>query len=121
MAFLEKRGHKIVTARYNTGHGELDIISLHKKVLVFTEVKTRRDERFRRVAWDLTYQKQRTMKKAAWLFRRWECPDKLVPFYPFEWTTWDYKRKYTSYRFDYAEVVLGLDGTIRIVHIKDVF
>ncbi|MGI8671965.1 MAG: YraN family protein, partial [Luteitalea sp.] len=43
---LTERGYAIVTRRYRTKHGELDIIARHHEYLVFVEVKARQDDSF---------------------------------------------------------------------------
>lgn len=40
--FLLKKGYTIVTRRFTTKHGEIDLIALDGDVLVFVEVKSRR-------------------------------------------------------------------------------
>lgn len=41
-AYLEKKGHRIVTRNYHSKDGEVDIISTAGGYIVFTEVKTRK-------------------------------------------------------------------------------
>jgi putative endonuclease len=43
---LERRGYTVLTRRYRTAHGELDIVARDGDVLVFCEVKTRRGTGF---------------------------------------------------------------------------
>lgn len=38
---LVARGYEIVTRRYRTAHGEIDLVARHGDCLVFVEVKTR--------------------------------------------------------------------------------
>jgi len=40
-AYLQERGHSILERNWRTGHLEVDIISLYKDGIHFTEVKTR--------------------------------------------------------------------------------
>ena len=44
--FLFKKRFKIVQRNFKARYGELDIIAIHKKTLVFIEVKTRTSLRF---------------------------------------------------------------------------
>jgi putative endonuclease len=46
VAFLKRRGYKIVETNFTCRFGELDIIAKDKKVLVFIEVKTRSNLNF---------------------------------------------------------------------------
>ena len=43
---LRRRGYVILTRRYRTRHGEIDIVTSHGSVLVFVEVKARSTSRF---------------------------------------------------------------------------
>ena len=44
--YLQKLGHEIVDKNVRTRHGEIDLITRHKGILVFVEVKTRSSEEF---------------------------------------------------------------------------
>ena len=44
--FLRNRGYSIVEKNYRTRFGEMDVVARKDGVLVFIEVKTRRDHRF---------------------------------------------------------------------------
>ncbi|MEK7160042.1 MAG: YraN family protein [Patescibacteria group bacterium] len=39
--YLIKKGYKIIERNFRKGYGEIDIVSIHQNILVFTEVKTR--------------------------------------------------------------------------------
>ncbi|MCB0283277.1 MAG: YraN family protein [Calditrichaeota bacterium] len=39
-AFLEKNNHQIIARNYRSGRSEIDIISIHEKTLIITEVKS---------------------------------------------------------------------------------
>ena len=45
-SFLSKKGYKILQRNFKARYGELDIIAIHNKTLVFIEVKTRTSLRF---------------------------------------------------------------------------
>lgn len=40
-SYLRKKGYRIISQNFRAKYGEIDIISLFKKTLVFVEVKTR--------------------------------------------------------------------------------
>lgn len=44
--FLRKQGYSILEKNYRTRFGEVDVIARKEGILVFLEVKTRRDHRF---------------------------------------------------------------------------
>ena len=46
VAFLKKSGYRIIEMNYRCSLGEIDIIAIEKKVLVFIEVKSRNTDRF---------------------------------------------------------------------------
>jgi putative endonuclease len=45
-AYLQKKGWEILARNYRYKHGELDIIGIDRGVLVFVEVKFRKNDRF---------------------------------------------------------------------------
>jgi len=44
--FLQDKGYKIIGMNYKNRFGEIDIIAERKKLIIFVEVKTRRDDNF---------------------------------------------------------------------------
>ncbi|MGH9174171.1 MAG: YraN family protein [Vicinamibacterales bacterium] len=58
---LERLGYAIVTRRYRTRHGEIDIISRDGDYLVFVEVKARQDGSFGDPEEAVTLRKQQQM------------------------------------------------------------
>ena len=58
---LVDRGYAIVTRRYSTKHGEIDIVARDGETLVFVEVKTRRDSSFGDPEESVTLQKQQRL------------------------------------------------------------
>ena len=55
---LERRGHAIITRRYRTKWGELDIVTSHEGVTVFVEVRAKSGGSFGDPAESVTMQKQ---------------------------------------------------------------
>jgi putative endonuclease len=63
-AELERRGHEIIARRYQTEHGEIDIISRHNGFTVFVEVKLKSGRRFGEPSEAVTSVKQ---QKVVWM------------------------------------------------------
>lgn len=103
--FLKSNGSKIIGERVRAGkHDELDIIAEHAGVLVFVEVKTRRNENFGRPFAAVNKEKRRRLSRAAvtYLKKKKLCPDYI--------------------RFDVVEVVGEPAGGIpEIRHIENAF
>ncbi|HEX2228544.1 MAG TPA: YraN family protein [Candidatus Binatia bacterium] len=66
--FLKKKGYKVVKRNYRCRGGEVDLIVLDRKVVVFVEVKTRTDHGFGSPLEAVEPRKQRRMILAAQLF-----------------------------------------------------
>jgi putative endonuclease len=66
--FLKKKGYKLVQRNYRCKTGEVDLIALDGKVIVFVEVKTRTDHRFGSPFEAVETHKQRKMIQAAQFF-----------------------------------------------------
>ena len=65
VAHLRKNHYKIIERNYRCRFGEVDIVALDKKVLVFIEVKTRSSRRFGSPQTGVTPRKQRQLSKVA--------------------------------------------------------
>ena len=66
--FLKKKGYKIVERNYRCANGEVDLIALDRRVIVFVEVKTRADHGFGSPLEAVEFYKQQKMIKAAQFF-----------------------------------------------------
>jgi len=66
--YLLKKGYRLVERNYRCPVGELDLIALDRRVLVFIEVKTRSDDRFGIPFESVHRRKQQRMIKAALFF-----------------------------------------------------
>jgi putative endonuclease len=64
-AFLVREGFRIIETNYRFHHGEIDIIAEEGEVLVFCEVKTRRNDRYGAPELAVTLLKQRQIRKIA--------------------------------------------------------
>ncbi len=66
--YLKKKGYRLVERNYRSPVGELDLIVLDRRVIVFVEVKTRTQERFGAPLETVPAIKQHRMMKAALFF-----------------------------------------------------
>jgi putative endonuclease len=62
---LERRGYEILTRRYRTRYGEIDIVASDEGTIVFVEVKARATAEFGTAAEAVTAQKQRRLAAMA--------------------------------------------------------
>ncbi len=63
--FLASIGYKIVDKNFHFGHGEIDIIAKEKDILVFVEVKYRKNLEYGLPEYAITKGKQNQIKKVA--------------------------------------------------------
>lgn len=78
--FLKKKGYKILERNFRKGYGEIDIIALHEKTLIFIEVKTRSSNKFGTPFEAISPSKLRTLLKTAQLYKyvlHPELPDNM--------------------------------------------
>ena len=66
--YLKEKGYRLVERNYRCPMGELDLIALDRRVIVFIEVKTRSDFRFGAPTESVHPRKQRKMIQAALYF-----------------------------------------------------
>jgi putative endonuclease len=61
---LERRGYRVLSRRFRTRFGELDLVAQHREYVVFVEVKARRDRSCGDPAEAITPQK---MQRLVWM------------------------------------------------------
>ncbi len=66
--FLKKKGYKLVERNYRCAGGEIDLIALDGRVIVFVEVKTRTGHGFGTPLEAVEFRKQKKMILAAQYF-----------------------------------------------------
>lgn len=66
--FLEHHGYQILERNYRSGRGEIDIIALRERLLVFAEVKTRSNIRGRLAQKKVRWYQQQKIKKTAFRY-----------------------------------------------------
>ncbi|MBU2701234.1 putative endonuclease [Sporomusaceae bacterium BoRhaA] len=64
-SFLFQKGYKILTSHYRLKIGEIDIIAQDGDIIVFVEVKTRRNDDYGTPAEAVNFRKQRKIKMTA--------------------------------------------------------
>ncbi len=67
--YLRKKKYEVIGANYRCRFGELDLIAKKRELVVFVEVKLRKNDRFGAAADAVTFSKQDKLRKAAasWL------------------------------------------------------
>lgn len=67
--FLKEQGFSIIDQNFYAGrYGEIDIIALKDKLLVFVEVKSRSNEKFGGGIYSITEKKKKSLRRAARFF-----------------------------------------------------
>ncbi len=66
--YLKKHGYKIVERNFHCPLGELDIVAIHKGVLVFIEVKARNTLKYGRPAEAVDEYKQQKLQRLAEMY-----------------------------------------------------
>lgn len=100
---LSEAGLRVVARNWRCALGEIDIIAWDGDVLVFCEVKTRRNEDFGSPAEAVVPAKARRLRRLAaqWLTDSGAHPREV--------------------RFDVVEVLLPRAGAARVNHLRDAF
>jgi len=79
--FLKKLGYKIVVRNYTCAVGEVDIIAIEKKAVVFVEVKARTTDKFGAPKLAVNDRKQRQISKVALSYlKKYDLLDKVARF-----------------------------------------
>lgn len=63
--YLFNKGYRIITKNFRTKSGEIDIVAIQRNILVFIEVKTRKNDSFCSAREAVTLSKQSKIKKTA--------------------------------------------------------
>jgi putative endonuclease len=67
-SYLKSQGLKLIDKNFNSRFGEIDIIMLDKKILVFVEVRYRKNNTFGGALESVTPSKQNKLRKTAELY-----------------------------------------------------
>jgi len=102
--YLRKKRYEIIAANFHTRFGEIDLIAIKKKMIVFVEVKLRKNDAYGRACEFVGADKQRKLLTSAkiWLAQN---PTELQP------------------RFDIIEIYApnGIGESYTLNHIKNAF
>ena len=102
VSFLQQKGYTILERDWKSGHRDIDIIAQDRDMIVFIEVKTRRNRLYADPEIAVNYQKIQNLRRAANHFIKYRRIDLIV-------------------RFDIITVV-GMTGSMpEIDHIEDAF
>jgi putative endonuclease len=101
--FLRRLRYRIVTQNYRCSQGEIDVIALDGKTIVFVEVKTRTDRDHADPQDAVNRAKQAHIVRAARFFLRQTGSE------------------HRECRFDIVAIVRGPDGSMAVEHIADAF
>lgn len=115
--YLKRRGYLIIARNYAAVGGELDIVALKGRTLVFAEVKTRSSEKMGSASEAVDIRKQNCLKKAKNDFINRFGKGMKVPHYFLNIRS---LHKYSKCRFDIIEIYFT-DGKVKAVHKKDAF
>lgn len=99
--YLEKKQYEILETNFVTKVGEIDIIAQHREIIVFIEVKARKDLSYGNPYEAVSQMKQKKIIKTALLYTKMK------------------KIKDIQFRFDIIEVYLNKRD--RINHIENAF
>ena len=66
--YLKSQGLKLIDRNFNSRFGEIDIIMLDKKILVFVEVRYRKNNNFGGALASITPSKQNKLRRTAELY-----------------------------------------------------
>ncbi|OFX16511.1 MAG: hypothetical protein A2033_05485 [Bacteroidetes bacterium GWA2_31_9] len=101
VAYLIKKGHKILETKWRFSHKEIDIISKSDDTLVIVEVKTRKKDSIVNPAQAVTKKKQRHLIKATQAYI-------------------DQRKLDLNVRFDIVSIIYS-GNNYEIEHIEDAF
>ncbi len=107
LAHLERLGYELVARNHRTRFGEIDLIVRDRDVLVFVEVKTRRESAAGRGPWEALHDRKRRQVRAMAVAYLTEALDR-----PFN----------DDLRFDAIGVVIDARGRlVRLEHLEAAF
>ena len=101
-SFLQDKGYKILHRNWRCGKDELDIVALHKEILVIVEVKTRTGIAFGEPWESVDKRKQQAIERAALAYLEEFSIDREM-------------------RFDIISIIVSPNKDVWIDHIENAF
>lgn len=101
--YLQENFYKVIERNYRYGHGEIDIIAQKDDLLIFVEVKTRKNLEFGAPELAVTKNKQKQIRKIAEMY--------LIENNKFD----------LDCRIDVIAILLQKNSNPKIKHIKNAF
>lgn len=102
LSYLQKKGYEILATNWKHRRAEIDIIAKDQKILVFVEVKTRRDDYFGKPEVAVTKRKKTLLTDASIAYMEEIQHD------------WEI-------RFDIISIVARTENDVELVHFEDAF
>jgi Holliday junction resolvase-like predicted endonuclease len=78
--YLREKGYVIIDRDWHSGHRDIDIIALHDEMVVFVEVKTRRDTIFHTPEEAVDYRKMNNLRRAINHYVKYRKIDNPIRF-----------------------------------------
>lgn len=101
--YFKKYGYTILAKNYTTKYGEIDLIVRQQKMIIFVEVKTRKNDFFGTAGQAVNHKKQQKIIHTAQLYIA------------------QHQNPSISYRFDIIEIYYSFSDRYRLNHIKGAF
>jgi len=102
LSYLQKKGYEILATNWKHRRAEIDIIAKDQKILVFVEVKTRRDDYFGKPEVSVTARKKTLLTDASIAY---------MEHIQHDW----------EIRFDIISIVARTENDVELVHFEDAF
>lgn len=121
--FLKKHKYRILAQNFSATDGELDIVALDKKALVFVEVKTRTSDLYGDPIAGINAEKMQSVIETAAYFRNQYVKNGYLSLsINLFGLQLKYRKKLSNKRFDVIEVFMTKDFTLKkINHHKGFF
>lgn len=102
--YLKRKGYRIVEKNFRCRLGEIDLIALKNRMIIFCEVKTRKNKEYGEPFEAVTRNKQERLRKLAEAYlqknRKFDCDS----------------------RFDVISILLNSQGKVEeLIHIRNAF